>query len=309
MSGLHASITSALLPLAADASGGSWWQTFISWFHDPAGLLISMGPWVLAGVALIVFIESGVLFPLLPGDSLIFAAGLLHISLGINMWVLIGVILVAAFLGAQVGYWIGHKWGRSLFKDDARILKTQYLVQAEHFFDRYGGRALVIGRFVPFVRTYVPLAAGIARFNYGKFVFYNTLGALLWGGGVTWLGAALGGVDFIRDNLSIIVILIVFVSVIPMFVEWMLQRRKAKKAAAANGGEGTEPALAGGRHAAGTDPVDGSHLAEAEATEAASAGTHSLDGPVRGRHSADVQVPGKHAGPGTQTAAHGEPEL
>lgn len=308
MSGLHTFITSALLPLVTDASGESWWQTIIGWFRDPAGLLISMGPWVLAGVALIVFVESGVLFPLLPGDSLIFAAGLLHISLGINMWVLIGVILFAAFLGAQVGYWLGHKWGRSLFKDDARILKTQYLVQAEHFFDRYGGRALVIGRFVPFVRTYVPLAAGMARFNYGKFVFYNTLGALLWGGGVTWLGAALGGVDFIHDNLSIIVILIVFVSVIPMVVEWLLQRRKATKAAAASGSEGKEQAHEGGRHAAGADAVKGSHLAEAEATAAASASAHSLGAPVLGRHSANAQVPGKHAGPGTQAAARGEAE-
>lgn len=203
----------------------------IGWFKDPTDLLIAMGPWVLLGVAVIVFVESGVLFPLLPGDSLIFAAGLLHIALGINMWVLIGVILVAAFLGAQVGYWIGRRYGRGLFKDDARILKTEYLHQAESFFGRYGGRALVIGRFVPFVRTFVPLAAGIAHFPYGRFLIFNTLGALLWGGGVTWLGAMLGGVDAIRENLSVIVVLIVVASVIPMFVEWYLQRRRAKKTA------------------------------------------------------------------------------
>lgn len=230
ITGLSASAAS-LLPLQADASGNgeSWWRTVIGWFSNPEDLLISMGPWVLLGVAIIVFIESGVLFPILPGDSLIFAAGLLHIALGINMWVLILVILVAAFAGSQVGYWIGRRWGRGLFKDDARVLKTRYLVQAEDFFTRYGGRAMVIGRFVPFVRTYVPLAAGIAHFDYVRFTLFNTLGALIWGGGVTWLGAALGGVAFVHDNLSVIIILIVFVSVIPMVVEYLLQRRKSKQ--------------------------------------------------------------------------------
>lgn len=224
-------IALTLLPTAADAGNRSWWETAIGWFKDPTDLLIAMGPWVLVGVALIVFIESGVLFPVLPGDSLIFAAGLLHVSLGLNMWVLIGTILIAAFLGAQVGYWIGRKWGRGLFKDDARFLKTEYLHQAEAFFDRFGGRSLVLGRFIPFVRTFIPVAAGIAEFPYGRFLVFNTLGALLWGGGITWLGASLGNVAFIRDNLSVIVILIVIASVIPMGIEWYVQRRRARKAA------------------------------------------------------------------------------
>ncbi len=228
-----------LLPAATGSGSQSWWHTVIGWFKDPSDLLIAMGPWVLVGVALIVFVESGVLFPVLPGDSLIFAAGLLHISLGLNIWVLIGAILISAFLGAQVGYWIGHKWGRSLFKDDARFLKTEYLHQAEAFFARYGGRALIIGRFVPFVRTYVPLAAGIAKFPYGRFVFFNTLGSTIWGGGITWLGSALGGVEFIHENLTVIVLLIVFVSILPMFIEWFLQRRKAKNGSHKNEDEAT----------------------------------------------------------------------
>lgn len=215
----------AALPTASDQS---WFSTVIEWFRQPHELLIAMGPWVLVGVAVIVFIESGVLFPVLPGDSLIFAAGLLHLQLGLNMWVLIGVILLMAFLGAQVGYWIGWKWGRGLFKPDARFLKTQYLEQAEAFFTRYGGRALVLGRFVPFVRTFVPLAAGIARFHYGRFLFFNTLGALIWGAGITWAGAALGGVAFVHDNLEVIVLLIVVVSVMPMVIEMLQQRRKTK---------------------------------------------------------------------------------
>lgn len=203
----------------------------IEWLRDPEALLIALGPWVLLGVAIIVFIESGVLFPILPGDSLIFAAGLLHTQLGLNMWVLIGTVLVTAFLGAQVGYWLGRKYGRRLFKPDARILKSEYLDQAEKFFDKYGGRALVIGRFVPFVRTFVPLAAGAARLSYRKFLFYNTLGAVIWGAGLTWAGVALGEVAFVRDNLEVIVILIVFVSILPMVVEYILHRRRRKKEA------------------------------------------------------------------------------
>lgn len=203
----------------------------IEWLRDPEALLIALGPWVLLGVAIIVFVESGVLFPILPGDSLIFAAGLLHIQLGLNMWVLIGTVLVTAFLGAQVGYWLGRRYGRKLFKPDARILKSSYLDQAEKFFDKYGGRALVIGRFVPFVRTFVPLAAGAARLSYPKFLLFNTLGAVVWGAGVTWAGAALGEVAFVHDNLEVIVILIVFVSLLPMVVEYLLHRRRRQKEA------------------------------------------------------------------------------
>ena len=225
VSAVDAHVVHAALPLLP-STGGSWLDTVVGWFSDPTSLLIAMGPWVLLGVAVIVFIESGVLFPVLPGDSLIFSAGLLHSQLGINMWVMIGVILLAAFLGSQVGYFLGKKFGRGLFKDDARFLKT-----------KYGGRALVIGRFVPFVRTFVPLVAGIAEYPYRKFVGYNMLGALIWGVGVTWAGAALGGVPFVHENLEVIVILIVFVSVLPMVVEIVLNKRKAKIAAEAKAGE------------------------------------------------------------------------
>ncbi len=211
--------------LLADGGFGQ----LIEWFRDPESLLIAMGPWVLLGVAIIVFVESGVLFPILPGDSLIFAAGLLHSQLGLNMWVLLLVILAVAFLGAQVGYWIGAKFGPRLFKPDARILKTKYLEQAENFFTRYGGRALVLGRFVPFVRTFVPLAAGAARLNYGKFLVFNTIGATIWGVGITWAGAALGSVSAVHDNLEIIIILIVFVSIIPMAVEYLLHKRRQSR--------------------------------------------------------------------------------
>ncbi|MDO5719594.1 MAG: DedA family protein [Actinomycetaceae bacterium] len=189
-----------------------------------------MGPWVLLGVAAIVFIESGVLFPVLPGDSLVFSAGLLHSQLGLSLWVLVLTITICALAGSQVGYWIGARFGRKLFRDDARILKTEYLVQSENFFNRYGGRSLVIGRFVPFVRTFVPIAAGIARYNRTRFILWNLVGALLWGSGLTLLGAALGGVTFIHDNLTVIILLIVFVSILPMVFEFIMHKVRARKA-------------------------------------------------------------------------------
>lgn len=214
--------------LPADATSLS---TVLGWFHDPEGLLIAMGPWVLWGTLAIVLIESGILFPVLPGDSLLFTAGLLHDRLGLHLPTLVAAVFVAAFVGAQVGYWLGRRYGRRLFKDDARVLRTEHLDKAEHYFTNYGGRSLVIGRFIPFVRTFIPLAAGIARYPYGRFLAYNSLGALLWGSGITVAGSLLGGVSFVHDHLSAIILAIVAVSVLPMVVEVVMHRSRNKRAA------------------------------------------------------------------------------
>ena len=200
-------------------------DTFINWFKDPESLLVAMGPWVLWGTMLIVLIESGVLFPVLPGESLLFTAGLLHDRLGLHLPTLIIMVVVAAFIGAQIGYFLGAKWGRKLFKPDARVLKTEHLEKAEHYFRDYGGRSLVIGRFIPFVRTFIPLAAGIARYPYSKFLLFNTLGALLWGAGFIIVGSLLGNVPFVHDNLTLILGVIILVSVLPVILESMGQKR------------------------------------------------------------------------------------
>ena len=200
-------------------------DTFINWFKDPESLLVAMGPWVLWGTMLIVLIESGVLFPVLPGESLLFTAGLLHDRLGLHLPTLIIMVVVAAFIGAQIGYFLGAKWGRKLFKPDARVLKTEHLEKAEHYFRDYGGRSLVIGRFIPFVRTFIPLAAGIARYPYSKFLVFNTLGALLWGAGFIIVGSLLGNVPFVHDNLTLILGVIILVSVLPVILEIIGQKR------------------------------------------------------------------------------------
>ena len=197
---------------------------------DAERLLESFGPWVLAGMFLVIFIESGVLFPFLPGDSLIVTAAILAGPLGITWWQILLVGIPAAFLGDQVGYFLGRRFGRRLFTDDARILKTAHLEEAEAFFRKWGGVSLVLGRFVPIVRTYVPLAAGTAAMPYRRFLFWNLGGGVLWVGSMTLVGALLGGIPLVRDNIDILAIVIVLVSVLPIVIGALAKARKAKRA-------------------------------------------------------------------------------
>lgn len=199
---------------------------------DPEAFLTGLGPAVLIGVAIVVFIESGLLFPFLPGDSLLFTAGLLAAAgvISAPVWLVIVVALLAAAAGDQVGYFLGHRFGRRWFKPDARILKTRYLEEAEKFFAKYGGPALILGRFVPVVRTYVPLAAGTAKYHYRKFLLWNLSGAALWTISVTTLGVLLGKVPFVRDHIDVIAIVIVLVSVVPIALSAVVRIRRSRRA-------------------------------------------------------------------------------
>ncbi|WP_038171522.1 VTT domain-containing protein [Tomitella biformata] len=220
-------------------------------FLDPVNLLNSFGTWFLLGLLLIVFIESGLLFPLLPGDSLLFTAGLLVAGgaavseVGINpdaqgafapLWLLLIAIPIAAILGDQVGYIIGKKGGAALFKsNDAKIFKKSYIDEAHAFFEKHGPITIFLARFVPIVRTYAPLVAGASNMRYRTFITYNIIGGIVWGAGVTLLGYWLGQITFIQKNIDIIFIGIVFVSVIPIIIEVgkrFLASRKAAPAAA-----------------------------------------------------------------------------
>ncbi|MGA7203787.1 MAG: VTT domain-containing protein [Specibacter sp.] len=203
----------------------------LSSIFDPAALLHGLGPAALGIVAIIVFIESGLLFPFLPGDSLLFTAGLLHQQLNLALPVLIGVVALAAIAGDQVGYMLGRRFGRRWFKDDARILKTAYLVQTEEFFAKRGGAAIVLARFVPVVRTFAPLVAGIARYDYKKFTLWNVAGAVGWAGSVVLLGTWLGHFEFVAKNIDAIAILLVLVSVLPGAIGMLKSRRNARRAA------------------------------------------------------------------------------
>jgi membrane-associated protein len=216
-------------------------------FLDSINLIGYFGTWALLGLLLVIFIESGVLFPVLPGDSLLFVAGMLAAGTAaaaadgtpdanFQLWQLLLFIPIAAVLGSQVGYWIGRNIGTAMFKPDARFLKQKYLDEAHDFFGRRGPFAIVIARFVPIVRTLAPIIAGAARMNYAVFTVFNIVGAIVWGVGLTLLGYWLGQFQIIQDLLEPIFILIVLASVSPMFFEWYKRRRAARQAG------GTEPA-------------------------------------------------------------------
>lgn len=200
---------------------------------DPASMLEGLGPAALAVIGLMVFIESGVLFPFLPGDSLLFTAGLLHQQLQLTLPVLIGVVTAAAIAGDQVGYMLGRTFGRRWFKDDARILKTAHLTATEDFFRRHGGAAVVLARFVPMVRTFAPLSAGIARYGYRSFTMWNIVGALAWATSVTLLGTWLGHFEIIAKNIDVIAVVMVLVSVLPWGIQLLKRRRQGRRATAA----------------------------------------------------------------------------
>ena len=198
---------------------------------DPLALLSHAGPWILAVVAVIVFIESGVLFPFLPGDSLVFTAGVAHGQLGIPLAVMIAVIVAAAILGDQAGYWIGRRFGAAAFSEDAKFLKLRYLRRAEKFFTDYGGRSLVLARFVPLARTFVPVVAGAAHYPYRIFFRWNILGGILWGTLLCVAGALLGEIPFVADHVDLIVVGIVMLSIIPTASEIFRQIRRGRAAA------------------------------------------------------------------------------
>ncbi|MFD9442709.1 DedA family protein [Streptomyces sp. NPDC060006] len=200
-----------------------------SWL-DPDYLLDSFGIW---GLLLIVFAESGLLIGFfLPGDSLLFTAGLLITSgqLDFPLWAAILLICVAAIVGDQVGYMFGKKVGPSLFtRPDSRLFKQENVVKAHEFFEKYGPKSLVLARFVPIVRTFTPIIAGVSGMKYRSFLIFNVVGGILWGAGVTLLGSWLGQIDFVEKNIEPILLLIVFISVVPIIIEFMRARSQSKK--------------------------------------------------------------------------------
>lgn len=198
---------------------------------DPKNLIDTFG---LLGIFLIVFAESGLLIGFfLPGDSLLFTAGFLAShpssvpeSLHLPLVPLLLLVWVGAVVGDQVGYVFGQRVGPSLFRrPDSRLFKHENVERAQAFFDKYGAKAIVLARFVPIVRTFVPITAGVAHMEYRRFVTYNVLGGTLWAFGVTLLGYFLGQVDVIEQNLEIAILSVVAVSLSPIALEIYRARR------------------------------------------------------------------------------------
>ena len=205
---------------------------------DPEYLIQAAGPYALPVVTFIIFAECG-LFAILPGDSLLFTVGLFvaRDAIPYSLPVVCLVLTLAAIAGNISGYWIGRLIGPPLFRPRrgmvGRILNPKYVTKTHAFFERYGNRALVLARFVPIVRTFVTLVAGVGKMDFRKFIAYTAIGGVLWACGVTVLGYYLGNTPIVRNNIEAVLILIVVVSVIPMVVEFFLHRRRAKAEALA----------------------------------------------------------------------------
>jgi len=200
---------------------------------SPENLIGLFGAFAILGVCAIVFIETGLLVGFfLPGDSLLFTAGLLMATGVIQtpIWIAAPLIGLAAFIGDQVGYQIGKASGPRIFKrPDSRFFRQEYVDKTHEYFERFGGRTIIIARFIPIVRTFAPVVAGVAKMPYRTFVTYNIIGALLWGVGVTLLGYWLGGFEFVQNYIEPILIAIVVISAIPIFIELSRAYRNGRR--------------------------------------------------------------------------------
>ena len=178
----------------------------------------------------IIFCETGlVVTPFLPGDSLIFAAAAFAALGSLNVWILYIVILAAAFIGDTVNYEIGKKIGKRFEEKDSKIIKKEYLEKTHNFFEKHGGKSIVLARFVPIVRTFAPFVAGSGKMNYFNFIKYNLLGSILWVSLCVFAGYFFGNMEFVKNNFSLVIIAIILISVMPMVISFIISKRKANK--------------------------------------------------------------------------------
>ncbi len=204
---------------------------FFSLLDDRLLALAQANAWTFVGVvALIIFVETGVVvMPFLPGDSLLFVAGTVAAITDVNVHLFVAILIVAAVLGDSVNYTVGRKAGLKLFANkESKIFRQSYLEKTQMFYDKYGAFSIVMGRFVPIVRTFVPFLAGVARMSYREFLMYNVFGAVLWIASLTYAGYLFGNLPWVKANLSLIVIAIVIVSVLPIAIKYLQERRAAK---------------------------------------------------------------------------------
>ncbi len=231
-------------------------HTFGPSWMDPNWLLEHFGAqmfWVSLGI---VFIECGLLFPFLPGDTLLFSVGLFigQGSLHMNLALACVLLSAAAFAGNVAGYEIGRAIGPALYKRDGRFLKRRYFAQTHDFFDRYGNKALVLGRFVPIVRTFITVVAGVGQMERRRFFTWSFVGAVLWATSITLLGYFLGGVEFLQKNIEATLLVIVLVSLLPALVEWWRHRSARRDGTEA---DTVEPDAAARRTRIAVEDLDG----------------------------------------------------
>ncbi len=229
-----------LIDLLRHLGDDAKWQSMIAF----------IGLWKLYGVLfLILFAETGlVVTPFLPGDSLLFAAGALaaHPASPIHLPTLALLLIVAAILGDAVNYWVGHRLGPAVFRrEDSKLLNKKHLLRAHAFYEKYGGKTIIIARFVPIVRTFAPFVAGIGVMSYPRFFIYNVIGAIAWVTVCMGAGYLMGGIEFVKTHFEIVILVIIAISLVPMIVEFLLARRRAKSEAQAAQTTAANPAEPG----------------------------------------------------------------
>ncbi len=197
-----------------------------------AELVIEYGYWIYGILFLIIFCETGlVVTPFLPGDSLLFVAGTLA-SLGtnnVNVHLLVLLLIASAIMGDGINYFIGRFFGKKLFQNpDSRIFRQSYLDKTHAFYEKHGGKTIVLARFVPIIRTFAPFVAGMGRMSYSYFVLYNIIGGVLWVSLFTYAGYFFGGLEYVQKNLKLLIVAIIFVSLIPIIVEFLRNKFKKK---------------------------------------------------------------------------------
>lgn len=205
---------------------------FFASLDEHLAALAQASPWLFFGVVmLIIFAETGlVVMPLLPGDSLLFVAGAITALAGLNVHAFVAILCVAAITGDAVNYFVGSKLGLKAFANkDSRVFRQEYLQRTQAFYDKYGAFSIVMGRFVPIVRTFVPFLAGVAQMPYRTFLAYNIIGGVAWIASLTYAGYLFGNIPWVKRNLSLIVIAIVVVSVLPIAIKLIQERRALRR--------------------------------------------------------------------------------
>lgn len=193
-------------------------------------IILNYGTWTYALLFMIIFMETGfVVTPFLPGDSLLFAAGTFAALGSLEIASLFLLLFVAAVLGDTVNYWIGNRVGPPVFERNYRFLKQEHLERTQAFYDKHGGKTIVLARFVPIVRTFAPFVAGVGTMPYGRFLTFNVFGAFIWTGIFLFLGYFFGNIPVVRQNFELVIPAIIFVSVLPMIVEYARSRGRKRQ--------------------------------------------------------------------------------
>jgi membrane-associated protein len=193
-------------------------------------IIARYGAWTLALLFLVIFMETGmVVTPFLPGDSLIFAAATFAARGALNPWVMFVLLSIAATAGDTVNYWIGHRVGVRAYTGEVKWIKKEYMERTHAFFEKHGGKAIFLARFVPIIRTFAPFVAGVSQMTYGFFIRWNIIGGIIWVAIFTLLGYFFGNIPFVQQNFELVIIAIVFLSLIPAVVEGLKARKDFQK--------------------------------------------------------------------------------